>query len=174
MIRLFRVGWLAILIFIAVSALADDSGKQVYSESFKKGATKITSNTFEVLLTPDHAKQEFKVLDSTGSPRYTLRFVPEITTGDTKVTGWFIRLADGHHKIYDSVLPTSPDLSLDTKQIWWLDARLYAKTQLQAPRVFKVEQFYCVVQVKDFKRLVPEKPYLSELNLSVQFTNTKP
>ena len=25
------------------------------------------------------------------------------------------------------------------------------QTQLQAPRVFKVEQFYCVVQVKDFK-----------------------
>ena len=36
MIRLFRVGRLAILIFIAVSALADDSGKQVYSEDLEQ------------------------------------------------------------------------------------------------------------------------------------------
>jgi hypothetical protein len=45
---------------------------------------------------------------------------------------------------------------------------------LQSKRVFKVEQFYCVVQVKDVKRLGPGQPYLNQMNVAVQFTNTKP
>ena len=167
--------WMLVTLLASVPvAVAADSNKVIYSESFKKGATRITEQTLDVALTPDHARQEFKVLDSNGKPRYTLRFVPDIPTGDTKVVGWFVRLADAHHKIYDSILPTSPDVSQDTQQLWWLDAKPYAKTLLQAQRVFKVEQFYCVIQVKDVKRLVPAQSYLNQMNVTVQFTNTKP
>jgi hypothetical protein len=153
--------------------VADDSAGQVYSESFKKGATRITEQTLDVTLTPEHAKQDFKVLDAAGGPRYTLRFVPD-GSGDARVLGWFVRLSDAHHKIYDSVLPVSPDLSRDGEQVWWLDGRQFSKIPLQTARVFKVEQFYCVVRVKDVKRLVPGQPYLNQLDLTVQFTNTKP
>ena len=167
--------WMLVTLLASVPvAVAADSNKVIYSETFKKGATRITEQTLDVALTPDHARQEFKVLDSNGKPRYTLRFVPDIPTGDTKVVGWFVRLADAHHKIYDSILPTSPDVSQDTQQLWWLDAKPYAKTLLQAQRVFKVEQFYCVIQVKDVKRLVPAQSYLNQMNVTVQFTNTKP
>ena len=169
------LGWLLVTLLASVPvAVAADSNKVIYSETFKKGATRITEQTLDVALTPDHARQEFKVLDSNGKPRYTLRFVPDIPTGDTKVVGWFVRLADAHHKIYDSILPTSPDVSQDTQQLWWLDAKPYAKTLLQAQRIFKVEQFYCVIQVKDVKRLVPAQSYLNQMNVTVQFTNTKP
>ena len=167
--------WMLVTLLASVPvAVAADSNKVIYSETFKKGATRITEQTLDVALTPDHARQEFKVLDSNGKPRYTLRFVPDIPTGDTKVVGWFVRLADAHHKIYDSILPTSPDVSQDTQQLWWLDAKPYAKTLLQAQRIFKVEQFYCVIQVKDVKRLVPAQSYLNQMNVAVQFTNTKP
>ena len=165
---------IAVLLTTASVATAADSDKVIYSETFKKGATRITEQTLEVALTPEHARQEFKVLDSNGKPRYTLRFVPDIPTGDTKVLGWFVRLTDAHHKIYDSILTKSPDLSQDTQQLWWLDAKPYAKTLLQAQRVFKVEQFYCVIQVKDVKRLVSGQHYLNQMNVAVQFTNTKP
>ncbi|MFY9562345.1 MAG: hypothetical protein WAQ52_19100 [Terriglobales bacterium] len=168
--------WMLVVLLtsLAVPGVADDSGKRVYSESFKKGATRITEQTLDVTLTPEHAKQDFKIPDSFGKPRYTLRFVPDIPPGDTKILGWFVRLADAHHRIYDSVLPVSPDLAQDPQQVWWLDGRQYSKTPLQAQRVFKVEQFYCVVQVKDVKRLVPAQPYLNQLNVTVQFTNTEP
>jgi len=75
-----------ILVFLLTTAsigVADDAGKTVYSESFKKGATRITEQTLEVTLTPEHPKQDFKILDSFGKPRYTLRFVPDVPTGDT-------------------------------------------------------------------------------------------
>ena len=165
---------LGALLASAAVCVAADSDKVIYSDSFKKGATRITEQTLEVALTPEHPGQEFKVLDSSGKPRYNLRFVPDMPSGDTKIVGWFVRLIDGHHKIYDSILPQSPDLSQDTQQLWWLDAKPYAKTLLQARRVIKVEQFYCVIQVKDVKRLVPAQHYLNLMNVVVQFTNTKP
>jgi len=170
----FRWTLVVFLVSGAVSCVADDAGKRVYSESFKKGATRVMEQTLDVTLTPDHAKQDFKIRDSLGKPRYTLRFVPDIPAGDTKILGWFVRLADAQHKIYDSVLPASQDLARDPQQFWWLDARQYPKTPLQAQRVFKVEQFYCVMQVKDAKRLVPGQPYLNQMDVAVQFTNSKP
>ena len=171
---MFRWMLVVFLVSVAFLCVADDAGKRVYSESFKKGATRVTEQTLDVTLTPDRAKQDFKILDSLGKPRYTLRFVPDIPAGDTKILGWFVRLADAHHKIYDSVLPVSQDLARDPQQLWWLDARQYSKTLLQTQRVFKVEQFYCVLQVKDVKRLTPGQPYLNQMNVGVQFTNTKP
>lgn len=165
---------IVLLIGVAVSLMAADGEKQVYSETFKKGATRIQEQTLNVTLTPENAKQDFKILDATGKQRYTLRFLPDLSRGDTKVLGWFVRLVDLHHKIYDSVLPTSPDLARDTQQVWWLDGRPYSKIPLQTARVFKVEQFYCVVRVKEMKRLDPSRPYLSQLDLNVEFTNTKP
>ena len=171
---MFRWMLVVFVVSVAVSCVADDAGKRVYSESFKKGATRVTEQTLDVTLTPDHARQDFRVLDSLGKPRYTLRFVPDIQAGDTKILGWFVRLADARHKIYDSVLPVSQDLARDPQQFWWLDARQYSKTPLQAQRVIKVEQFYCVMQVKDAKRLIPGQPYLNQMDVAVQFTNTKP
>ncbi len=165
---------LVVLLASAVVGVADDSGKPVYSDSFKKGATRITEQTLDVTLTPQHARQDFKILDSSGKPRYTLRFVPDMPSGDSKVLGWFVRLADAHHQIYDNVLPVSLDLSRDTRQAWWLDGRQFSKIPLQVQRVFKVEQFYCVVQVREVKRLNAGQPYLNQLDLTVQFTNTRP
>lgn len=170
------IRWMVVVLLasLALPGVADDSGKRMYSESFKKGATRVTEQTLDVTLTPEHAKQDFKILDSSGKPRYRLRFLPDVPPGDTKVLGWFVRLADAHHRIYDSVLPTSPDLARDTTQVWWLDGRQFSKIPLPTQRVFKVEQFYCVVQVKEVKRLAPGQPYLNQLDVSVQFTNTKP
>lgn len=166
--------WILFLVALTLPGLADDKGTQVYSESFRKGATRITEQTFNVTLTAERPTQEFKILDSTGKQRYVLRFVPEISRGDTKVIGWFVRLADLHHRIYDTVLPTSPDVSRDVTQAWWFDGRPYAKIPLNAARVFKVERFYCVLQVKDSKRVRVGVPYFQQMEVAVQFTNTKP
>lgn len=162
------------LLGLALPAVAGDAEPKVYSDSFKKGATRVTEQAFDVTLTPEKARQDYKILDSTGKARYVLRFFPDSSRGDTKIVGWFVRLADLRHKIYESVLPTSPDPARDTTLVWWLDGRQFSKIPLQTARVFKVEQFYCVVQVKTVKRLGIGQPYLQQLDLSVQFTNTRP
>ncbi len=87
---MFRWMLVVFVVSVAVWCVADDAGKRVYSESFKKGATRVTEQTLDVTLTPDHARQDFRVLDSLGKPRYTLHFVPDIQAGDTKILGWFV------------------------------------------------------------------------------------
>ena len=166
--------WILFIVVTALSLVAEDTKGQVYTESFRKGATRVTEQTFNVTLTAEKPTQEFKILDSSGKQRFVLRFVPDISRGDTKIVGWFVRLADLHHRIYDNVLPTSQDVTRDTKQAWWFDGRPYAKVPLTAVRVFKVEEFYCVLQVKESRRVVAGLPYFQQMEVAVQFTNTKP
>lgn len=162
------------VLWMGLTVAAQNSSRAFYSESFKKGATRIAEQNLDITLTADRPKQDFPVNDISGKQRYILRFVPDTPRGDTRILGWFVRLVDLHHKIYDSVLPASPDLSRDTMELWWLDGRQYAKVPLHAARVFKLEQFYCVLQVKDVKRVAPGQPYLNQINIAVHFTNTKP
>ena len=167
------IRWLLIGLLVG-AAFAADAPKDVYSESFRKGPGRITGQTLDLTLTAEQPSQEFKIADSNGRQRYVLRFVPDVRTGDGRPLGWFVRLVDTQHRLYESVLPTSSDLASDQKQAWWLDGRTFSKIPLAARRIFKVEQFYCVVQVKEAQRLNPGQPYLSRVEVSVQFTNTKP
>ena len=49
--------WIVLLILTtAAIGFAQEAGKAVYSESFKKGATKITEQTLDVTLTPERAR----------------------------------------------------------------------------------------------------------------------
>jgi len=167
--------WVTIILWLSAALPAfSEAGQRLYSDSFKKGPTQITEQSLDVTLTPEHSKQEFPVLDAVGKRRYILRFAPDIPPGDTKILGWFVRLADLRHKLYPSVLPSSQDLVRDTTLAWWLDGRRFSKVPLLAQRVIRVEQFYCVIQVKSVKSLVPGQPYLNQMNVAVQFTNTKP
>src|SRR5262249_18568758 len=138
------IRWIPIALLVSVAVA--DSGKEVYSEAFRKGPSRITEGTVEVSLAPEHARQDFKIMDAAGQERYILRSVPDIPPGDTRILGWFVRLVDVRHRLYESILPTSQDLVRDHTQAWWLDGRQFSKIPLQARRVFKVEQFYCVVQ----------------------------
>jgi len=144
--------WMLVTLLASVPvAVAANSNKVIYSETFKKGATRITEQTLDVALTPTMPGRSSKSLTQTASPLH-LHFVPDIPTGDTKVVDGLSgsRCASQNLRQHPS---TSPDVSQDTQQLWWLDAKPYAKTLLQAQRVFKVEQFYCVLAGKDVKRL---------------------
>lgn len=167
------IRWMLIAL-LASSAFATDSAKSVFSDSFKKGPTRIAEQTFDVTVTAEQPKQEFKIADVTGKQRYILRFIPEVHAADPRILGWFVRLVDLHHKLYDSVLPTSQDLTRDQGQVWWFDGRSFPKIPLETRRIFRVEQFYCVIQVKEVKRMAPGQSYLNQMSLGVQFTNTKP
>jgi hypothetical protein len=45
---------------------------------------------------------------------------------------------------------------------------------LRSERVFKVEDFYCVVRVTDHHLTVPERMLLDSMKVEVQFTETNP
>lgn len=40
--------------------------------------------------------------------------------------------------------------------------------------MFKVEDFYCVIQVKDYHVLIPERHLLDSMRVELQFTESDP
>lgn len=146
-----------------------------YAESFRKGPTKITEQSFEVELDPKNPSCRIRIKDLSGIERYVLSCVPQrVGSEDDRILAWEIRLADVHHKIYPNVLMSSPDASQDKRQIWLLDPGKYARIPLEAQRVIRVDSFYCVVQVKDAHFATQEQPYLERMTVDIKFTNSKP
>jgi hypothetical protein len=86
-------------------------------------------------------------------------------------------LVDLKRRSYGSVLLTSRDPYLNQGAkgaISRLDPNVYAVVPVFAKRVVKVEDFYCVFQVKKYHLLTPEKWYLETMSVAVTLTNTDP
>lgn len=149
-----------------------------YAESFRQGATHIVEDHFEAKLTPQDSSYRERIKDSGGVDRYAFSIEPVGPLGDTKITSWQARLVDQQHKVYDNVLLTSqvpsdnPDDPKDA--ITKLDPSRFAKVRAQTKRIIKVDSFYVVLQVKDFRFNPPDSPYLESMTVAVEFTNSDP
>jgi len=55
-----------------------------------------------------------------------------------------------------------------------LDPSRFAKVRAQTKRIIKVDSFYVVLQVKDFRFNPPDSPYLELMTVGVDFTNSDP
>jgi hypothetical protein len=116
-----------------------------------------------------------RIKDESGTERYLFSCVPErVGQGDDRILAWQVRLADLHHKIYPNVLMSSPDAAQDKGPVWMLDPGKFARIPVKAERVFRVDGFYCEVQVSDYHFATQQQPYLDRMVIDVRFTNTNP
>jgi hypothetical protein len=160
---------------IGLDTTAQTAVSFVYVESFRKGPTRVTEQTLQVDLDPHNPTCEIRVKDQGGRDRYRFVCSPQLVgEGDDRIIGWQVRMVDLHHKMYNNVLLTSPDVTQDRTQIGWLDPGKFAKIPLTSERVVKIDNFYCVVQVKDFHFVTQQQPYLDHMRVDVRFTNTLP
>lgn len=147
----------------------------IYVESFRKGSTRVQEQSLQVDLDSRNSTCSIKVKDQNGRNRYLFGCTPQHSgPGDTRIIAWHIKLADLTHRIYPNVLMSSPDPEKDQTQIGWLDPGKFAKIALTTERVVKVDNFYCVFQVKDSHFASAGEPYLDHLVVDVRFTNTMP
>ena len=166
---------IVVSVLLATASVAQTASSFVYVESFRKGRTQVTEQALEVSLDPRNPTCEVRVKDQSGQDRYLFACAPQRAgEGDDRIVGWQVRLADLHHKLYSNVLMPSPDVMEDKTQIGWLDPGKFAKIPLTTERVIKVDNFYCVFQVKDHHFTSQEHPYLDHMTLAVRFTNTLP
>jgi hypothetical protein len=147
----------------------------VYVESFRKGATRVTESTAEVVLDAQSQSCRIRVKDESGKERYEFGCFPQRAgLGDDRIVSWQVRLADLHHKIYTDVLRPGVDAAQDATQVGWLDPGKFAKIPITRERVVKVDGFFCILQVKNYHFVNPDQPYLDHVTLSVRFTNSMP
>jgi hypothetical protein len=164
-----------IVVLMALPTIAQAPPSFVYVESFRRGPTRVTEQTLEVDLDPQNPTCQIRVKDQSGRVRYSFVCSPQrVGQGDDRILSWQVRLLDLHHKLYNNVLLTTPDVTEDKMQVGWLDPTKFAKIPLTTERVVKIDNFYCVIHVKDYHFATQEQPYLDRMVVDVRFTNTLP
>jgi hypothetical protein len=165
------------IVLLAAAASAQNASPTFYAESIKKGPTHIAEDKFEIKLDPNNALYKQQLRDSSGNERYELTITPKIPLGEgtNKILSWQVSLVDPRHNIYGNLLQFDRELSEDPKDnLYWLNPRANAPVAIRARRIIKVDSFYVVVQVKDFRFSPPYSPYLDLMIVQMELTNRDP
>jgi hypothetical protein len=166
---------IAVLLGITASLSAQDAPKPVYLESFRKGTMRVIESSFDVTLDAQNPHSRTRVLDTARRERYALTMEPQVAgPDDPRFVSWHAALADSRHQMYKNVLVPSLDPLQDKLQVWWLNPSPYAAVGFRAQRVIKVDNFYCSLQVTDFKLATPAGPWLASITVHVRFVNQNP
>ena len=161
--------------FIAAPLFGQSSSPTVYSESFRRGSTRITEEGFDLKLTPQNALYHETLKDAQGNDRYELTISPLMPGGDDKVTSWRVTLKDLRHTFYRNLLMAEQEPSEDARNnVFWLNPKQSAPVPLRARRIMKIEEFYMVIQVKDLHFTPLDSPYLDSMAISLALTNRDP
>jgi hypothetical protein len=164
---------------LAACSWAQATPKPVYVESFRKGPTRISEQDIVANLTSENATFHATIKDAAGNDRFQLALEPQREAGGAeRIVSWRVLLIDPHRRYLGNYLvatkPPEPISDRPQDRAWWLDPSAYAVVPWLAQRVFKVEDFYCVIQVKDFRFLTPESRLLDSMRVELRFTGTDP
>ena len=167
---------IAILQFGVTADLpAQNAPKPVIVESFRKGPMRVTEISHDVTLNDQNPRSRTRVLDTAGQERYVLTFEPQVSgPDDPRFGSWHAALSDSRHPMYRNVLAPSLDPLQDKLQVGWLNPSPYAAVSFRAQRVIKVDHFFCLLQVTDYKLATPAGPWLASVTVHVSFANNYP
>jgi hypothetical protein len=172
--RHYQIAAIAVVALSCV-ALAQSEATFVYVESFRKGSSRVTESSSEVVPTLQSPTCRIRVKDQSRKDRYEPGCSPQFASEtDQRVVSWQLRLADLHYRIYTNALASAVDPTQDPAQVGWLDPGKFAKIPITRERVVKVDGFYFVLQVEDYYFVNPDEPYLNRMTLAVGFTNSMP
>ncbi len=177
-----RVGWLqriALSMFAlglqAVPLRAQSAPPTIYAESYRRGATTVAEENFDINLTPQDPSYKELIKDSRGNDRYEFTLTPKLPGGDDKVTSWIVILKDLRHGTYFNILMSAQEPSEDAKNnLWKLDPNRLGPVPIRTRRIVKVDGFYLTIQVKDLHFTPIESPYLDSMRVRFSFTNSDP
>ena len=166
---------LAGILLIVAASVAQTAEPTIYAESFRKGATRITEEKFEVKLRPAEPNYRERIKDLAGNDRYELTIAPQSPAGDTKITSWRVHLRDLHHTLYNNILLAAQEPSADPRNnLWWLNPDQFGPVPVKAKRIIKVDGFYVVMQITGLHFTPLDSPYLDSMSVSFVFTNSDP
>jgi len=156
-------------------ALRAQQTPMIYAESFRRGATRVTEESFEMKLTAANPTYRELIKDAHGYDRFSFTVSPQILEGDKNIISWQANLSDLRHPIYQNVLQTSQEPSSDAQNsLWRFDPGQYAAVPTNAKRIVKVDSFYVTMQVKKYHFTPLDSPYLDSMTVQVDVKNTDP
>jgi hypothetical protein len=168
-----------LLTMLGAPLLGQNDSSTIYAESFRKGSTQITEETFEARLNAQNPTYREMIKDSRGNDRYEFTITPHILEGGNQITSWRVKLRDLRHNIYNNILLadqlTNQEASTDAKNnLGRLDPNRFGPVPIRAKRVIKVDGFYVAFQVKDLHFTPLDSPYLDSMVVQFAFSNSAP
>lgn len=147
----------------------------IYAECVHKGSTRVVEDKFQINLTLDDVTYRQRIRDAAGTEHYELTLRPKILEGDNRVTEWQGSLRDLRHSYYGNLLQFEQEESDQPRDnLYRLNPSQFALVPARAKRVFRVEGFYVVLQVKDFHFTPLDSPYLDSMTVQVELSNSDP
>jgi hypothetical protein len=156
---------------------------KVYVESWKTGVTKIKPETLLVTLNPHAPEYERAIKNAFGKAAYRLSIWPGYADERrTRIIEWNVELTGIKDDPPINLLRPTNDSGQDyftfRDRLGWLNPLENPQTNgaesdvvpFLAKRIVKVEGFYCIIEVKNYKRS-HTKENLDSITLSVEFAN---
>lgn len=172
--------WISCVSFIALGlssfALAQNPAPAFYAESFRKTPIRITEDKFDVKLNADNPVYKQRVRDSTGIERFELTITPRRPEGGAanQITSWQMGLRDLRYPVYGNLLQFDQELSEEPRDnLYWLNPVASAPVPIRSQRIIKINAFYFVAQVTDF-RVAPATAYLESMTVHLELSNHDP
>lgn len=175
--RMFFCLWLAMSLAPPVGAQTTPG--LIYVESYRTGKARISEQTVIANLDVRNPSYKATIHDRDGSNRYNVEITPQkAVETDPGILAWRVQLTELRRRYMGNVLVATqpPKVLTDnaTDRAWILDPSPYAGVPILAKRIFKVEGFYCVIQVKQYHKMTPERLPLDSMRVEIQFTDTDP
>jgi hypothetical protein len=167
----------------ALQKTAAESKEAIYyTESWKKGERKIFPRKLTISLDKSNPVFSEVIRDESGCNRYNLVIEPSSSNAKSAdIKAWSIEMAeiDGSCCL---LLPTNRGTDTISKYnllglLYPVENSDWRKTgffgvPLSAKRIIKIEKFYCVIKVIDYKILQENNQILlNSMNLEIVFTN---
>lgn len=172
--------WIALFSFCSVllagSVSAQNPAPAFYAESFRRNPIRITEDKFEVKVSVSNPTYKQRIRDSSGVERFELAITPRRPEGgaNNQITSWEMSLRDLRYAVYGNLLQFDREASEDPKDnLYWLNPLPSAAMPIRSRRIIKIDGFYFVAQVQEFRNLSPT-PYLEFMSVQLQLTNRDP
>jgi hypothetical protein len=171
---------LALTIFLPYSQQGQDV---FYIESWKRGTNQVQEQNICIRLNKAKPEYETLVKDNSGKAQYKLQLWPGRVSGNNSgIVEWMVELIDVTQESEGNLLRPSNDEQQDyfsaKDRIGWLYPLKNPKSigaesdvvPIFARRIVKVENFYVIIEVKDF-HFSRNKEELDSITVQVEFTN---
>jgi hypothetical protein len=167
-----------LLLASTVLVVAQTAPKPVFVQSLRKGSSRIAETKLQVSLDMKTPSYKLKIKDASKRERFVFALTPaRADAQDKTILAWEASLEDVQHHFYGNLLLPTRDPYLNegpAGKAARIDANPYAIVPLEAERVFKVDNFYCIIRVAKHHSISPQRWQLDAVDLDVQFTNTNP
>lgn len=171
---------LVVTCFVPMAKAQEASpANEYYAESWKQGNTKIRAQRIAIRIGPGSPRKKTSVKDASGIDKYALA-----VSSDSDGLAWYVELVEKGHERFGNLLRPHNDPHQDFfMPLDGISLILYQpptdepvpilSVPFESTRIIKVENFYCIIRIRDMKLSMDRRKLKSAL-VDISLSNNRP